>query len=214
MSVAAKVTDKIQAKRLLVLIDAGHGGIDEKGNYTTAPSKMFKHKDFTFYEGNYNRVIANELAKKLANVGIAYVFVHAAVEDKPLASRTSFVNGYAYDENYKCVLFSIHGNAAANLSANYFSVWTSPGQTESDKIATILYKELQQEFPNERFSADNTDGDCDWEAKFAMVTKTFCPSVLSENGFFTNEVQARKMLSAEWTEKVAQAHFNTILKLL
>jgi N-acetylmuramoyl-L-alanine amidase len=175
---------------------------------------MWKHKDFTFYEGVYNRVIAKKLAKKLLNADIAHVVVHDAVKDKPLTDRTNLVNSFSEREDYKCVLFSIHGNAAANLSANYFSVWTSPGQTESDKIATILYKELQQEFPNERFSADNTDGDCDWEARFAMVTKTFCPAVLSENGFFTNEVQARKMLTDEWTEKVAQAHFNTILKLL
>ncbi len=214
MSAPPKEADKVQGKRLLVFIDAGHGGINEKGNYTTAPSKMFKHKDFTFYEGVYNRVIANKLAKRLANHGIDYFFVHDAVKDKPLEDRTNFVNSYAKNKDYKCVLFSIHGNAAANLNANYFSVWTSPGQTESDKIATILYKELQQEFPDERFSPDNTDGDCDWEARFAMITQTFCPAVLSENGFFTNERQARKMLTNDWTDKVAQAHYFTILELL
>lgn len=174
---------------------------------------MWKHKDFTFYEGVYNRLIANKLAKKLENAGIDYVFVHEAVKDKPLQERTKFVNSYAKNKKYDYLLFSIHGNAAANLSANYFSVWTSPGQTASDKVATILYKELQEQFPKERFSADNTDGDCDWEARFAMTTKTFCPSVLSENGFFTNEVQARKMLTDEWQEKVSEAHFQTVLKI-
>ena len=203
---------KTSHSKILVLIDAGHGGIDAKGNYTTAPSKMFKHPHFTFFEGVYNRQVAKKLAEKLQAEGIEFEFVHHEIKDLSLSERYNFVNKRSKER--KCILFSIHGNAAANLGANYFSVWTSPGQTESDKIATILYQELQKEFPNERFSSQNEDGDVDWEANFAMVAKTICPAVLSENGFFSNEKQATKMLTDEWQNKVAQAHFNTVLKYI
>lgn len=212
MSAPPKEADKVQGKRLLVFIDAGHGGIDEKGHYTTAPSKMWKHKDFVFYEGVYNRNIANKLAEKLKKAGIDYEFLHDEVKDIALTFRVRKANELS--KNRECVLFSIHGNAADNLSANYFSVWTSRGNTKSDAIAEILYQELQKELPEERFSADTTDNDRDWEANFTIIDKTICPAILSENGFFTNEEQARKMLTPEWQDKVANAHFNTILKLL
>jgi N-acetylmuramoyl-L-alanine amidase len=109
---------------------------------------------------------------------------------------------------------SIHGNAHANQNANYFSVWTSKGQTKADAIADLLFDELQKEFPTERFSTELADKDKDWEANFKILSETNCPAVLSENGFFTNYEQAKKMLTAEWKEKVAAAHFKTILKLV
>ena len=36
-------------KDFLVFLDAGHGGVDAAGKYTTAPSKQFKHSKGTFH---------------------------------------------------------------------------------------------------------------------------------------------------------------------
>lgn len=205
-------TNNTSHSKILVLIDAGHGGIDTHGKYTTAPAKMYQHPHFTFFEGVYNRQVAKKLAEKLQAENIDFEFVHDEVKDLSLTKRCEFVNKMAKER--KCIVFSIHANAHSNLNANYFSVWTSKGQTESDIIASTLFDELKKEFPNEKFSTQNNDGDNDFEENFAMVAKTICPAVLSENGFFTNEVQATKMLTDEWQEKVAKAHFQTILKYI
>jgi len=70
-------------KPLMILLDAGHGGIIE-GEYVTAPSKQFKHQDGSWaYEGVINRQIKNLLVVLLEQEGIAYRDIAPDENDKP-----------------------------------------------------------------------------------------------------------------------------------
>ena len=51
---------------------------------------------------------------------------------------------------------SIHGNAAASLDAGGFEVYTSPSQTQSDIMASFLFDEVRETFPNWIFRTDTT----------------------------------------------------------
>jgi N-acetylmuramoyl-L-alanine amidase len=39
------------------------------------------------------------------------------------------------------------------------------------------------------------------------------PAILTENGFFTNKAECKKMMTNEWCEKIATAHFDAIMEI-
>jgi N-acetylmuramoyl-L-alanine amidase len=196
----------------LWLIDAGHGGINALGVYTTAPYKMKKFKDFNIYEGVINRIIAALLYKQLQQVGIDFHLIFEDVVDTPLSHRIALANKATAKQHdlyqRKCILISIHSNAGEGKG---FEVFTSFGQNESDIVAERLcriYKKNFPEFPYKR--VDLSDGDMDKEANFAMVggNKKFpllCPAVLAENLFFDEINQAEFLLSAEGQQRIADS---------
>ena len=48
------------------------------------------------------------------------------------------------------------------------------------------------------------------EEDFYILKNTTCPSILTENGFYTNKEECRKMLDDYWRKKIALAHVNAI----
>ena len=203
-----------------VILDAGHGGIDPKtGRYTTAPAKMWTHeatateKEFVFHEGVFNRQVCRFLEEMLLRRGIPTYRTYHESNDVSLSTRVSVANAY-FMEHSGAVLISIHGNAAANEKAQGLEVFTSKGQTKSDVLAEHLIDCLAQELPAMKMRKDTTDGDQDKEANFYILRKTKCPAVLSENGFFTNRSEAKLMMTVEYKKKIAQAHFDAVLRYL
>lgn len=197
--------------KYLYLLDAGHGGINPEGIYTTAPAKMHKHKDFVFYEGVFNRQIVKRIAQKLKELGIDYKELAHEFVDTSLSKRTFLANNE--QKKRKCILFSIHGNASSNLKANGWEVFTSPRQDTSDLIANELYENAEKTLkgimtmrPHSRIK-----GQHDKEANFWMLVQSTMPAVLSENGFFTNEKDARFMISEQGQNLIAQIHVDTII---
>src|SRR5690606_23625870 len=176
----------------LWLIDAGHGGITPSGNYTTAPAKMHKFPDgLIAYEGVINRKIASKLMRKLGVAGINHVQIHDDVADLSLEIRVAKADKI-FKSDKSCVFVSIHSNAGGGKG---FEVFTSPGQTKSDKYAQVFcekYKEILPQFP---FRLDVADGDWDKEASFYVLRKTDCPALLVENLFFDNRTEAEYLLS-------------------
>jgi len=95
---------------------------------------------------------------------------------------------------------SIHANGAEKPQAHGAEVWTSPGVTPADDLATSIYKRWIESFgtisPVSRFRTDFSDGDPDKEAGFWVLKKTPMPAVLFELGFVTNP-REEKMLQSE-----------------
>lgn len=162
------------------LVDSGHGGIIG-GVYQTAPKKMFTHQDGSvFYEGVYNRDIKHMFIDKLMAKNIACIDVCPSELDIPLSVRVDTINNYQH--NYgDTVLISLHSNAGGGTG---FEVWTSYGQTRSDKFAQILAEQLINDFPQIKFRADTADDDLDKESQFYILKWTDCPAVLPECLFF------------------------------
>jgi N-acetylmuramoyl-L-alanine amidase len=203
-----------------IFLDAGHGGINPKvklpNGYTTYPAKCAQHNNGTFhsygwfFEGVFNRAVTNLIEQYLNDWGMTTMKVYDEIIDTPLSKRVQKANFAA--KNYSRSLYlSIHGNAAENKSARGFEVFTFPGQTESDVYAEFLYKEVQKSYPNWVFRPDNSDGDHDKEERFYVLSKTLMPSVLSENGFFTNFQDAKMMFDPLFQNTIAKCHAKAVI---
>jgi len=191
--------------KYLYLIDPGHSGLDENGNYITAPSKMYKHEDFTFYEGVWNRRVARVLCDMLAVEGIDHKLLVPEEDDVSLRERVRRANELHVIPGGKKVIFiSIHANAGKGKG---YEIYTSPGQTFSDKVADCLFEGYEKLFPDKVQRTDYSDGDKDKEARFTVLIDTKCPAVLTESGFMDRREEALWMLSEQGTHDVAKAHF-------
>ena len=194
----------------LWLIDAGHGGMSN-GQYATEGKRSPRWEDGSIlYEGEFNRAIANRLMEKMTTYGLRYMQIHEPARDLSLFSRVNKVNYYNRDyEN--CILISIHANAGRGHG---WEVFTSVGETDSDKIASIFASEFALEFPFYRIRTDMSDGDVDKEAPFQVLKKTNCPAILTENFFMDNEEECKELLmTKEGRDKIAQAHFQAIMEV-
>jgi len=199
----------------LWLFDNGHGGIID-GVYQTSGKRSPVWDDGTIlYEGEFNRAIVNRLMKMCADAGIDAINLVDTQEDIPLSKRTDKANDIYRQQRDKdgkpCIYVSIHANGFSKESANGWSVYTSVGETKSDKIATILAKKAATEFPDEYMRKDNTDGDVDKESNFWVLRKTVMPALLSENFFMTNYDNCHDyLLSEEGRDRIAKIHFQMI----
>lgn len=188
------------------LIDAGHGGL-KNGVYVTAPAKMHRFGDgMEVHEGVINRKIASKLVVLLQAEGIDFGLVYDEIEDTPLKYRVEIAD--RLQEKYgNCIYLSIHSNAGGGKG---FEVFTSVGQTKSDKVAHFFCEQYQKDFPNFAFRADHSDGDHDKEAEFYVLRKTDCPAVLVENLFFDNRLEAEFLISDVGQQLIAECLFKAI----
>jgi N-acetylmuramoyl-L-alanine amidase len=194
-------------KKLLVILDAGHGGMID-GVYTTAPSKMHKFPNGEIaYEGVINRNVKNQLISLLLKEGIAFTDVTKGDIDYTLGFRVSQANKIynQFKETHECLYLSIHSNAGGGTG---FEVWTYIGQTKSDKYAEIWSEEIKKSFPEYPFRADTADGDLDKESKFYVLKETHMPAVLGELLFFDNWKDYRTLCDPNYPKRAAQTILN------
>ncbi len=215
----------IKEQKYFFTLAAGHGGQNpQTGKYTTAPAKMHHFKDFTFYEGVVNRQILAKLTELLEKAGIEFEVVSHQWQDNPLKERVEKINAL-HKQRKNVIHFDIHCNAANTAQPNFgkatgFEVFTSKGETASDAIAALLFVNLEKHIgyqlkgrKGEVNKALKGGFELDKEADFYMLTQTKCPSVLLECGFFTNEKEAKWLLTDKAQKELAQAVFDTILQL-
>ena len=203
-----------------VYLDAGHGGLDPTGAYTTAPSKMHFHNNGIFhnggyfYEGVFNRVLTNRVVKKLNNLGVPNLLVSHEYLDMSLQYRVDTANWY--HKNYKKGIFvSNHANASVTHQARGFEVYTTPGKTQSDDFAELLWKQVETLLGNKiRMRSDTSDGDHDKEANFYVLRNTAMPAILVEHLFFDNFEDAQLLLNEEIVELFAEAQVRSIIGFL
>lgn len=83
---------------------------------------------------------------------------------------------------------SIHCNDYDDENPEGIEVWTSPGETEADKLATAIFMQLTQ-LPGHYYRTDYCDGDPDKESPFYVLQHTDMPAVLIECEFLSNPRQ-------------------------
>lgn len=196
----------------IIYLDAGHGGLHPvTRRYVTAPSKMFKHSSgvyhdlHLFYEGVFNREFCDILKAKMpANVHVLEVYDEWY--DTPLMTRVERANRHwRFHERPKAVFLSIHANAGKGAG---WEVFTSPGQTEADVFANLLWLHVQK--LGERMRQDQSDGDHDKEAKFTILMNAEMPAVLAENFFFDNPVEAKKLCDSKFLDRLSDCYIDAI----
>lgn len=216
------------------LIDYGHGGMIN-GEYQTSPQnwkraffkngkllnpadynydtkRMLAESDLHYYEGEGNRDIARRIFKLCDKNGVKYYDVVNSEHDISLGQRVLNANQF-YLTNKNSIYLSIHGNAFGTQEPNGWCVYTSPGATKSDKIATVFFEEVEKDFPDTYMRKDTSDGDVDWENYFTVLTRTYMPAILTESFFYTNYEEAKFLASEEGRQKIAESHFKAIMEI-
>lgn len=104
------------------------------------------------------------------------------------------------------VVISLHANGSTNPQAHGSELWTSPGETESDKIATAIYGQWIKDFGSDaHVRTDYSDGDPDKEAEFYVLVHTPMPAVLVELGFVTNPLDEAMIVTEGFLDIAAGA---------
>ena len=178
-----------------LVIDAGHGGHD-----TGAIGPTGLHESLVTLE------LAHLLSELVLPLGVHTILTRTDDTFVPLPLRAGISNTSGAD-----LFLSIHCNAAVAREANGYEVWTTPGQTKSDPIATQIFDALRDAFPHEKGRSDLGDGDPDREANFAVLRLTVCPAVLVETGFISHFETEAQMRTAEWRTQMAKAILAGIL---
>lgn len=190
------------------------------GHSLTTPGK--RSPDHQFFEYEYNRIIGRRVAERLNDLGIEYCFTYPIDEpyDLSLTSRANVANKVAKEKGAgNVLLISIHSNAAGNgkdwKNAKGWSVWTTKGETRSDKFATLFFEEAVKECAKvgRTLRKDTSDGDPDWEANFTVIFKTICPSILIEEFFYDNQEEMNWLLSEEGKTTCTNIIVNAIKRI-
>jgi len=188
----------------MVILDNGHG-------FNTAGKCSPVWADQSqLFEWEFNRDVVRRIYNKLEAAGISCTILVREARDISLKTRIERANAI-YKAYPRSFLVSIHGNAGGGSG---WEVYTSPGETESDKIATHIYQLAKIYLPDYRLRHDDSDGDPDKENDFAILTKTLCPAVLTENLFYDNEKECRFMMSDFGREAIAKLHLHGIKSYL
>ena len=121
-------------------------------------------------------------------------------ETDDLNVRTSLSNDWGAD-----LFVSIHCNSAVSPNAAGYEVWTSPGDTEGEALASCIYAQIAIEFPDRTGRADYSDGDPDKESRFYVLVHTNAPACLVEMAFISNDEEAALLSDSAWQERYARA---------
>lgn len=212
---------------MIVLIDNGHGS-DTLGK--CSPDQKLKEY-----------LKSREIARKLElELNLRMVDARLLVEeDKDISLPERCRRANAVCDKYgkeNVLLVSIHCNAAGAdgkwKSAGGWCVYTSPGQTKADDLATEIWnaadeclKDYKERFPilqaqgaydskQKPMRADWSDGDPDYEARFYILVHTKCPAVLTESLFQDNKADCDFLLSDEGTNTIVKLHAEGIINYI
>jgi len=197
------------------ILDNGHGGIID-GVYQTPGKRSPIWSDGTqLFEGEFNRAIVDRIARYCDKNNIEYINLVNTNEDVPLSTRVKMANEIYRESDKPCIYVSVHANGFSDESANGWEVYTSPGETKSDSIATVLYEKAKAEFPERKMRPSTAvDQDPDKEANFYVLIHTNMPAILSENFFMTNYRECHEILMSEsGRDRVAKIHFEMIQQI-
>lgn len=209
--------DTDSGSNYLWILDNGHGGIIE-GVYQTSGKRSPKWEDGTqLFEGEFNRAVVKRVVKLCEKAGIECINLVDTEKDLSLRWRTDKANDIYRErkqtDGKKCIYVSVHANGFSKESAHGWSVYTTVGETKSDKIAQVLHEKAKKEFPTHKMRMDNRDGDADKESNFWVLRKVVMPSILSENFFMTNREESKLLLSEEGRDRIAKIHFQMIQEI-
>ena len=178
-----------------IVIDPGHAGRNVDPGAVNATMGL-QEADIALM---ISRLVENYLLKIGYEVKLTRTEREQAETDD-LSYRTALANDWAAD-----IFISLHCNSAANQSAEGYEVWTSPGNTLGDKLATRIYGQIAAEFPDRAGRTDYSDGDPDKESRFYVLVHTDAPACLVEMAFISNDAEAALLADAAWQDRYARA---------
>ena len=200
---ASVFSEKDEKKGTVVVIDAGHGGVDPGKVGTTG-----------ILEKDINLEVALRLQTLLEQSGIQVVMTRT--EDTGLYSegaqnkKREDMQGRirVITEAEPALTVSIHQNSYPSPECKGAQVFYYKGSEESGKLAQILQKAFPEMLGdgNNRQAKANTD--------YYLLRKAPCTIVIAECGFLSNPSEEALLASEEYQNKVAEALHLGILRYL
>jgi N-acetylmuramoyl-L-alanine amidase len=190
---------------MIVILDNGHG-------YQTPGKRSPIWSDGRqLVEYEFNRDIVSRIHEALKSLGIESIILVSEQDDIPLQERVRRANLIA-SKNKGAFLVSVHANAGGGTG---WEIFTTPGETASDKIASLMVYEAERFLRAEGFRvrSDYADGDGDKEERFKILKDTSCPAVLTENLFMDNERDCKFLLSQYGRGIITEIHIEAIRKI-
>ena len=177
-----------------IVIDSGHSGSPDPGAVNARTG--LRESDVALL---VSKLVESQLLAAGHDVKLTRTEWEQAETDD-LSVRTSLANDWGAE-----LFVSIHCNSAANPSAAGYEVWTSPGDTAGDALATCIYEQIAAEFPDRAGRTDYSDGDPDKESRFYVLVHTNAPACLVEMAFISNDEEAALLSDVAWQTRYARA---------
>ena len=185
--------------KYLYILDVAHGK-DVAGKCSP---------DGVHHEWIWSREFCKKLAEKLTDLKIDNMIPVASDNEPGLLNRVKLYNSLPVKNK---IMISVHNNAASNgqwANARGFEIWTTKGQTTSDKLADIFANSIKKSFPLLPFRADVSDGDLDKECNFTVLM-TQCPAMLIENLFQDNKQDVALLQDEAFNEALVDSYVEAI----
>ena len=208
-------------KKVVICLDNGHGE-ETPGKRSPWLAKGIP-PELPLREYVYCREIVSRLAKVLNEDGYPVYIVTPENTDIELKERGKRINGVVAEakaNGMHAISISIHNNAAGRgdawKEAYGWSVWTTRGQNNSDKLAQCLFDAAKEVLTplGQKTRHDVSDGDDDYEDNFAMCRMPNCPAVLTENMFQDCIKEVEFLLTEEGKNAIVEIHRRGILKFI
>lgn len=209
-------------KRLHIILDPGHGlnglGTSGKCSPKLDPKEWdLKHPfvyDGRYREGNSNREIVKRLTEKLEKLGYTVHNSNPENFNMSLTERVRRTNKLCKEYGSKnCLFISVHSNAAPSsnggwTSATGTSVHIASKCSENSKwAAQVFYVNAVDAGLKGNRSRPQRGY---WVNDFYVVRKTDCPAFLSENLFYNNKEDLRRLFDDNVIDTIVDVHVKTI----
>jgi len=185
----------------VILIDAGHGGVD--GGVTGSTSGV--------KESDLNLLYAGELAAKFETAGFFPVMTRTdksglyGLATKGFKMRDMLKRVEIIDESNPQIVVSIHMNKFRSSVRKGAQVFYQKGDEESKKLAECIQAALNT-LTGKNYSALSGD--------FFICRNSDCPSVIVECGFLSNNEEEMLLQQDEYRGKIVNSIFEGIMLYL
>ncbi len=201
----------------LWIFDNGHGGIID-GIYQTAGKRSPTFNDGRIlFEGEFNRSLVKGLSEKCHKHYIDHLILVNTQQDVLLPERSLKANMINKFESRICILVSIHANAYSkppeyklkfNTANGIETLYFQKGSRISANgklIADIFQKHLIKNTQRRNRGAKGRN--------LHILRETNMASIITENGFMTNNTECELLFSEAFREKIIAAHIAAILEI-
>lgn len=191
----------------ILILDNGHG--------SNTPGKC--SPDRTLREYAWTRIMTDLIARKARAKGIRTEIIVPETTDVPLATRSARANAIARRNGLKnCLFISVHINAAGAdgrwHDATGFTAWVAQNASRNSKTFARL---VTAEMKARGLGGNRAPNPLGYHtANFAVIRRTDCPAVLTENLFQDNRTEVRYLLSPQGQDTIAEAHVAAIEKYI
>ncbi len=195
--------------RFAWVIDPGHGRLQPGKR---SPFFFMGLRRVQFQEWEFNRDIAKRLAAKLTTARIEhYITTPESEIGGALQLRVDRANNYKPSGGQTKVFLSIHSNASTSGgwgTASGLETWHFHRSKPGQKMASFFQDALTDALP----AWKNRGTKSREQQQFFVLVKTRMLAVLTESGFYDHPEQVKELINPEVREKIADAHFQAILR--